>query len=110
MMMTGQEVLSEYAAVAELTGQMLAAAEAGDWDQLVLLEQRCTRHVDALKHGEATVALNPQGRQAKVDCIKRILADDRRIRDLTMPWMAQLSALINNSGTQRRLANAYGSV
>jgi len=27
-----------------------------------------------------------------------------------MPWMAQLSALINNSGTQRRLANAYGSV
>lgn len=108
--MTGQEVLSEYAAVAELTGQMLAAAEAGDWDHLVLLEQRCTRHVDALKRGEAAVALNPQGRQAKVDCIKRILADDRRIRDLTMPWMAQLSALINNSGTQRRLANAYGSV
>ena len=109
-MMTGQEVLSEYAAVAELTGQMLAAAEAGDWDQLVLLEQRCTEHVDTLKRGEAAVALNPQGRQAKVDCIKRILADDRRIRDLTMPWMAQLSALINNSGTQRRLANAYGSV
>lgn len=108
--MTGQEVLSEYAAVAELTGQMLAAAEAGDWDQLVLLEQRCTEHVDTLKRGEAAVTLNPQGRQAKVDCIKRILADDRRIRDLTMPWMAQLSALINNSGTQRRLANAYGSV
>ena len=36
-MMTNQEVLSEYAAVAELTGQMLAAAEAGDWDQLVVL-------------------------------------------------------------------------
>ncbi|WP_313704287.1 flagellar protein FliT [Massilia sp.] len=109
-MMTGQEVLSEYAAVADLTGQMLAAAEAGDWDQLVLLEQRCTVHVDTLKREEAAVTLNPQGRQAKVDCIKRILADDRRIRDLTMPWMAHLSALINNSGTQRRLANAYGSV
>jgi len=109
-MMTGQEVLSEYAAVADLTGQMLAAAEAGNWDQLVLLEQRCTAHVDTLKREEAAVTLNPQGRQAKVDCIKRILADDRRIRDLTMPWMAHLSALINNSGTQRRLANAYGSV
>lgn len=109
-MMTGQEVLSEYAAVADLTGQMLAAAEAGDWDQLALLERQCSLHVDVLKRGEAAVTLNPQGRQAKVDCIKRILADDRRIRDLTMPWMAQLSALINNSGTQRRLANAYGSV
>jgi flagellar protein FliT len=109
-MMTGQEVLSEYAAVADLTGQMLAAAEAGDWDQLVLLEQRCTRHVDTLKRCEAAVELNPSGRQAKIDCIRRILADDRRIRDLTMPWMAQLSAMINNSGTQRRLANAYGNV
>jgi flagellar protein FliT len=109
-MMTGQEVLREYAAVAELTGQMLAAAEAGDWDHLVSLERACTAHVDVLKSGEATVELNPSGRQAKIDCIRRILADDRKIRDLTMPWMAQLSALINNSGTQRRLANAYGSV
>jgi flagellar protein FliT len=109
-MMTGQEVLLEYAAVAELTGQMLAAAEAGDWDHLVSLERACTAHVDLLKSGEAAVELNPSGRQAKIDCIRRILADDRKIRDLTMPWMAQLSALINNSGTQRRLANAYGSV
>lgn len=109
-MMTGQEVLSEYAAVAELTGQMRAAAEAGEWDELVVLEQRCSVHVDLLKRSEAAVELNPTGRQAKIDCIRRILADDRRIRDLTTPWMAQLSALLNNSGTQRRLAHAYGSV
>ena len=110
MMMTGQQVLSEYAAVAELTGQMLQAAQAGDWDALALLEQRCSAHVDTLKRAEAAVVLNPTGRHAKIDCIRRILADDRRIRDLTMPWMAQLSAMINNSGTQRRLASAYGSV
>ena len=109
-MMTGQEVLLEYAAVADLTGQMLAAAEAGDWDHLVVLERACTAHVDTLKRSEAAVELNPSGRQAKIDCIRRILADDRRIRDLTMPWMAQLSALINNSGAERRLANAYGGV
>lgn len=108
--MTGQDVLSEYAAVADLTGKMLAAAEAGDWDHMVVLEQECTAHVDTLKSAESAVELNPSGRQAKIDCIRRILADDRKIRDLTMPWMAQLSAMINNSGTQRRLANAYGSV
>jgi flagellar protein FliT len=110
MMMTGQEVLSEYAAVVELTGQMLAAAEAGDWDELVVLEGRCTVHIDLLKRAEAAVELNASNRQTKIDCIRRILAADRKIRDLTMPWMAHLSALINNSGTQRRLANAYGSV
>ncbi|MFC5509572.1 flagellar protein FliT [Massilia jejuensis] len=109
-MMTDQEVLLEYAAVADLTGQMLAAAEAGDWDHLVVLERACTAHVATLKRVEAAVELDPSGRQAKIDCIRRILADDRKIRDLTMPWMARLSALINNSGTQRRLASAYGSV
>ena len=36
-------------------------------------------------------------------------ADDRKIRDLTMPWMAQLSAMMSNAGTERRLANAYGA-
>jgi flagellar protein FliT len=39
-----------------------------------------------------------------------MLDDDRRIRDLTMPWMARLSALIKNSGNERRLAHAYGGV
>lgn len=43
-----------------------------------------------------------------VALIKQILEDDRKIRDLTMPWMAQLSKLINSTGTERRLANAYG--
>ena len=44
----------------------------------------------------------------EVELIKQVLADDRRIRDLTSPWMAQLSKLISSNGTQRRLANAYG--
>jgi flagellar protein FliT len=108
--MTGEEILSEYVAVADLSGQMLAAAEVGDWNQLMVLEQSCTLRVDVLKRAGPPAGLNPSGRQARIDCIRRVLAADRRIRELTMPWMAQLSAMINNTGTQRRLANAYGSV
>ena len=48
-MMTGQEVLSEYAAVAALGGRMLAAAEAGDWDRLAELERQCAAHIDTLR-------------------------------------------------------------
>lgn len=111
--MTGQEVLSEYAAVAALGGRMLAAAEAGDWDRLAELERQCAAHIDTLrgceKNGQGK-ELDPAGRQAKADCIRRILADDQRIRDLTMPWLAHLSALLGNAGAQRRLAGAYGSV
>lgn len=107
-MMNSQEVLSIYEAMGELTAQMVQAAGAGDWEELVLLEQRCAAHVRALKENEPALPMQGQSRLKKVQMIKKLLDDDRKIRDLTMPWMAQLSAMINSSGTERRLASAYG--
>lgn len=109
-MMTSQEVLSTYEMMVELTEQMLASAGSGDWDEFVLLEQRVAGHVSRLKQGEMPVALEGQQRLRKVAIIKQLLDDDRKIRDLTTPWMAQLSALINSAGAERRLGNAYGRV
>lgn len=107
-MMTNQEVLTTYEAMQALTGQMVTAATNADWDQLEVLEQQVSAHVTALKANEEKVVLESAGRLRKVALIKQILEDDRKIRDLTMPWMAQLSKLINSTGTERRLANAYG--
>lgn len=109
-MMTNQEVVAVYEAMTVLTGQMRAAAESSDWDRLVVLEQECAAHVRHLKEHEAPTVLDGANRERKVEAIRKMLDDDRRIRDLTMPWMARLSALINNSGAERRLARAYGSV
>ncbi len=108
-MLNAPEVLSLYQAMAELTGQMVTAAGESDWERLVLLEQRCARHVQTLREHEPAQALSGAGRQKKIDLIKQLLADDRAIRDLTAPWMRHLSALINNTGTERRLAHAYGA-
>lgn len=108
-MMTNQEVLSVYATMASLTEQMVQAAGASDWDTLVVLEQRVATHVQALR-----VAPQPpmQGaeRERKIELIRQMLNADRQIRDLTMPWMAQLSKLISSTGTERRVVNAYGNV
>ena len=41
--------------------------------------------------------------------LKKILADDKEIRDITEPWMAQLSDLMKNSSTNRKLSNTYGA-
>jgi flagellar protein FliT len=106
--MTSEDILTVYESVADLTGQMLAAADSSDWERLVALEQQCSARVSTLRASEAGQPLTATARQRKVALIKKVLADDRRIRDLTEPWMAQLSKLINNNGTQRRLANAYG--
>ncbi len=109
MKMTSQEVLSVYETMVGLTDQMLQAATDSDWDRLVLLEQQCAAHVRQLKENDNPPALEGASRARKVEAIRTMLDHDRKIRDLTMPWMAKLSALINSSGTERRLAQAYGS-
>jgi flagellar protein FliT len=106
--MTSEDILTVYESVADLTGQMLAAAAGSDWDRLVQLEQQCSSKVSDLRANEAAQPLSGPARTRKVELIKKVLADDRRIRDLTAPWMAHLSKLINSNGTQRRVANAYG--
>jgi flagellar protein FliT len=109
-MMTSQEVLTVYAAMAALTEQMVQAASASDWDRLVELEQRCAAHAQRLRAQEPAQPMQGTQREQKIELIRQMLNADRQIRDLTMPWMAQLSKLINSTGTERRLANAYGSV
>ncbi|MDP3844613.1 MAG: flagellar protein FliT [Oxalobacteraceae bacterium] len=105
--MNSDEVLSLYASVADITDQMLSAARAGDWDSVCTLETRCARHVATLKSGESPVALSGAARERKVAMIQKILADDREIRNIAQPWMANLSALMNSAGTEQKLSRAY---
>jgi len=108
-MMNSEEVINLYESVAEVTKQMLVAARQGDWDHLATLESHCASHVHTLQAGEAPVKLTGELRIRKVAVIKQILADDREIRHITEPWMAQLSNLINSSNTERKLSMTYGN-
>lgn len=108
-MMNGEQVLTHYRAVSELSAQMLDAARVRDWESLVVLESHCAGHVQRLKDNEAAVTLSGELRAAKVRIIHAILANDRAIRDLTQPWMAELSALLGSNRTQRKLSMAYGA-
>lgn len=108
-MMNEQEVIYLYENVASITTEMLAAAREGDWDRLVALETRCSDQVSILKTGEPPIALTGASRERKVEIIKKILADDREIRNITQPWMEKLSLLINSTGAERKLNHAYGA-
>jgi len=109
-MMNHQQVLTVYAAMADLTEQMVLAAQRSDWEQLVLLEQRCAAHVQTLHEQDQGQPMRGAERERKIELIRQMLNADRQIRDLTMPWMAQLSKLISATGTERRVLNAYGNV
>ncbi len=108
-MMNSEEIISVYEVVSMITDQMLIAAKSQDWEKFSDLESNCAKHIQTLRQEESPIPLPPQSREKKVKLIQKILADDREIRDITEPWMAQLSAMMRNTGTARKLTGAYGS-
>jgi flagellar protein FliT len=106
--MDNVNVLEVYESIADITNQMVDAARTGDWDQLALLESRCTVQVATLRKHDASIALTGAHREKKVEIIRKILADDKEIRAITEPWMKQLTALMHSTGTERKLSQAYG--
>lgn len=106
--MSSHEVMSVYEEVSLITGRMLDAARNSDWDELVSLEKQCSVCIDVLRARDSHDLLPEPERHRKVNVIRKILDDDRQIRDIVTPWMTHLSALINSSGTERRLNRAYG--
>lgn len=106
--MTNLELMEIYENVAVITDQMLNAAKSEDWDLLVELETHCSSHVKTLQMNDTRDELTEEMRQRKVHVIKKILADDKEIRALTEPWMAQLSQLMQSSQSSRLLTKTYG--
>ena len=102
-------VIENYESLSSLTGQMRAAAMEGEWDRLVELEEQCGRHVASMKELDATATLDEEARLRKVALIRKILADDAEIRNLTEPWMAQLQRIMQSARQEQRLLEAYSS-
>ncbi len=107
-MMNSEEIISVYESVANITEQMLSAARSSDWERLAALESNCASHVRTLEKSEPRSALTGEMRERKFNIIQKILADDREIRNITEPWMARLSSLMNNTSTERKLSMTYG--
>ena len=101
-------VIQNYQQLSDITSQMRAAAVQGEWDQLVELEQQCSRHVEAMKQQDLA-PIDESIRLQKVALIHKILADDAAIRDQTEPWMAQLQRIMQSSRSEQRVKQAYAS-
>lgn len=102
------DVLALYAEVERLTGSMLSAAHRADWDRLVELEAGCANCVRALQGCAVPEQLSADARKQKADLLRRILANDREIRQLTEPWMKSLAKYLEASDTRCEVAKAYG--
>lgn len=102
------EIITLYEHIAVITDKMLNAARNRDWERLTELENDCSSKVQKIRDNESPAILPPELKERKIRVIKKILADDREIRDITEPWMAELSNLMRASSTERKLNHAYG--
>lgn len=100
-------VIENYEFLSSITGQMRAAATQGAWDRLVELEKQCSQRVDAMKAQDTAAPVDESTRLRKVALIRKILADDAEIRNHTEQWMAQLQRIVQSTGQERRLREAY---
>jgi flagellar protein FliT len=99
MFMTSADLISMYEGIAKITSQMLVAARTNDWDVLSRLEDQCTEQTGRIE-GCKLPELTGVQRLRKVDLLKQILANDRAIREITEPWMAQVASAMQGSSKQ----------
>jgi flagellar protein FliT len=103
-----EALLSTYDALSVTTGRMLAAARSGDWDRLISLERDCTSLVARLAALEAEASLPMSLREHKIALIRKLLADDAAIRDITEPYMKRLENMLGANRREQRLLGTYG--
>ncbi|HXU93654.1 MAG TPA: flagellar protein FliT [Gallionella sp.] len=106
--MSASQAISNYESLSAITARMRDAAIHGEWDELVDLEQQCSRHVAAMKPVDAAEVLDEDSRQRKIQLIKKILADDAEIRNRTEAWMGQLQRIMQSNRQEQRLRQSYG--
>lgn len=111
MKMTSAEMIETYEDILAVTAQMLDAARSANWDLLVSREHECRELVERLmaSRTETGASLEPQLRKRKVEIIRKVLADDAEIRNLTEPWMQKLQHMLTSVGRERKLHAAYGA-
>jgi len=107
-MINGPQIIAAYEGILVMTGQMLDAARNDDWDRLVALEQDCRKRVEELIADHTGEPLSSQFQQRKAEIIRKVLADDAEIRNITESWMAQLQDILGSSGREQKLHQAYG--
>ncbi len=96
------QLLSYYEAIERASADMLAAARAGNWDEVVKLEGACVLLISQLKHAaQGSEMAEPiprpmpqtqaiEAAKAKSRIMQRILVNDAEIRHLAEPWLQDL--------------------
>lgn len=103
-MSTPSPILRHYEAIADISGRMLAEAQADRWDEVVGLGEQYQAAVEVLRSLDE---LSDADRLARRELLVRILDNDAHIRALAAPELARLGGLLGNMKRQHTVLQAY---
>lgn len=106
-MMSANQAIAVYAALADISSQMWGAARRNDWECLVALDSRHTGLISDLKGHALASPLTDEDRERMIGLINLALDNHRAIADVIGPYLAQLSSLLGSLRTERKLLDAY---
>lgn len=105
--MDSAELLKRYDAIWRVTQQMLVAASAEEWDELIELVGIRAALTDSLMAQEDRELWGLEEQVKKNMLIHNMLATDEEIKILTKSWMAEIQERLGSIGTERKLQKAY---
>ncbi|HEU4621260.1 MAG TPA: flagellar protein FliT [Burkholderiaceae bacterium] len=96
-----ERVMQYYTALEQASGEMLAAAQRGDWERVTRIEGACTVLIAQLREATRHHELGKDAQRSKIKIMQRILRNDAEVRRLAEPWLDDLDAVL--SGRTRTL-------
>jgi flagellar protein FliT len=88
------ELITYYETIERASADMLEAARAGKWEEVLRLEGACMVLISELKHMANKAEVDSESRKAKSRIMQRILINDAEIRHLAEPWLAEIDQLV----------------
>lgn len=102
----GEETISVYAHLLELTQKMLTLAKQSAWDDLAPIEAQRAQLVARLKLMDDK-ADNRDTKLQKAALIQQILSLDEETRKLCSEWMVELRSILDSFDAKKKINKAY---
>ncbi len=107
--MNPQQAIGQYELLCQLTELMLQAADRGEWDQLIELEQRYRIAANTIRLTDYESMLDERSRQHMMRLIQTVLDNEEKIRNHTESRLRQLKVSMQSNRQEQRLTQAYGA-
>lgn len=88
-------LIGYYEAIGHVSHCMVQAASRADWNAYEHAHACCEQLIACLQGtGLTPEVLDASGRRRRMEILRQVLADDRRIRDLVEPAVARIDRLL----------------